>query len=755
MTNPSPSDVNISPCEREKIHTPGAIQPYGLLMVLSEPDMKILQVSENVYEFLGIAAAEILDNDFGRYFDQKLVAQIQDYLQHSRINKIPLYIADAHFPLIKDKELYRVILHRCNEALILEFEPGVTEPDNNTLNYCNFIRQTILDFGRKTDFKEFLQAVAGSVKLITGFDRVMIYKFNESGDGQIIVDNRELGMESFEGLHYPASDIPMVARELYLKNCLRLIPTVNYTPSKLIPEINPEIHHPLDMTYVTLRDVSKIHLQYLKNMGVSASASITLTKGGKLWGLILAHHRSPFYMEFELRTVCEFIGQYVSLHLAEKENLIDVGEALAISEKKNQLIRYLVKSEKLNFETLEERALIYDFINAHGAAIMVEGEIILVGQTPSKVEVQDLGTWLATVIGNDTPIFQSHELSKDYPAARNFKDKGSGLLAVCLSQSMGYYLVWFRQEIIQTVDWAGNPTKPFNSIQGVLTPRNSFALWQEKVSNTSLPWRPVEIAAIRKLREAIIELILNKAQEIIKMDDQLRKSNADLDSFAYATSHDLKEPLRGIYNYSKILMRDYSERLDEAGKLKLERISGLTQRMESLINSLLSFAQISRVKLGVKETNLARLVDNVLELFKAQIDENQVEVNITKPLPALKCHAVGVGQIFNNLIANAIKYNNHEKTYIEIGWSHLSTAKEGVPREYLFYVKDNGIGIAENQYDNIFQIFKQLHPKSRYGEGTGVGLAIVKKLVERHGGRIWLESKLGEGTTFFFTLKEE
>jgi PAS domain S-box-containing protein len=235
-------------------------------------------------------------------------------------------------------------------------------------------------------------------------------------------------------------------------------------------------------------------------------------------------------------------------------------------------------------------------------------------------------------------------------------------------------------------------------------------------------------------------------QELKVKNAELDRSNQELDDFAYIASHDLKEPLRGIHNYATFLLEDYAAKLDDAGKAKLETLVRLAQRMEVLIDSLLQFSRVGRVELSSQETDLNDLVRSTLDPLQITVQEEKVDVRIPRRLPTVRCDRVRLGEVFHNLITNAVKYNDKPEKWVEVGY------RDGGDGPPVFYVKDNGIGILAKHHDAIFRIFKRLHGRDKFGGGTGAGLTIVKKIVERHGGRIWVESAVGEGTTFYFTL---
>ncbi|MBL0319866.1 MAG: hypothetical protein IPP74_11345 [Alphaproteobacteria bacterium] len=238
-------------------------------------------------------------------------------------------------------------------------------------------------------------------------------------------------------------------------------------------------------------------------------------------------------------------------------------------------------------------------------------------------------------------------------------------------------------------------------------------------------------------------------QEIIHYTHELQRSNQELDDFCYVVSHDLKEPLRGIHNYSTFLQQDYGDKMDENGNRMLNSITRLSSRMEGLLEALLYYSQVGRVELAVKETDINEIVDKVLETLEPLIEEKKIELKIPRHFPIIRCDHIRVAEVFRNLVVNAIKYNDKEHKSLEIGWLDKKRDNKTV-----FYVKDNGIGINKDQFEAIFKIFKRLHGQEQFGGGTGSGLTIIKKILERMNNIIWLESEVGKGTTFFFTLGE-
>lgn len=254
--------------------------------------------------------------------------------------------------------------------------------------------------------------------------------------------------------------------------------------------------------------------------------------------------------------------------------------------------------------------------------------------------------------------------------------------------------------------------------------------------------------------------LFHTQKELERTVEKLERSNHELKDFAYIASHDLKEPLRGIHNYSTFLIEDYGDKLDDDGRLKLETLCHLSQRLEKLIDTLLYYSRVGRLDMAMKETSLEKIVNDVLDTLRPRIEELEIEVRIPMALPNVHCDAARIGEVFRNLISNAMKYNNKEKKWMEIGFEHRDDQdRDSHDRhhmngaEYVFYVRDNGIGIRDKHMESVFRMFKRLHGRDKFGGGTGAGMTIVKKIIERHGGTVWIESTLGEGTTFYFTLQ--
>ncbi len=741
-----PFPVDLSNCNKEPIHIPGSIQPHGVLFALKEPDLTILQVSDNAFDLFGLSPQELLNQNLANFLELAQINLIKDSLNQEDL----LICNPIELTINLDNKLVNFdgILHRSHETLILELEPTTLEKGNTFFDFYYLVKVAMSKLQSASSLAEISEIIVKEVKKITGFDRVMLYRFDENWHGTVIAEEKPEYLTPYLGLRYPASDIPTQARKLYSQNWLRLIPNIYYQPVAIVPTNNPLTDEPLDLSRAVLRSVSPVHVEYMHNMGVTASMSISIIKDGNLWGLIACHHQSPKYIPYQVRNACEFLGQMTSLEIAAKEDSEDVESKMQVKSCHSKLVEYMSLESNFIDGLINNQPNLLNLVNAQGAAVCYHGNYFTVGKTPKQQDIQDLVEWMHQ--NQKEEIFYTDSLSQVYPQAEKLRDFASGLMALSISKSQKNYVLWFRPEVVQTVDWGGNPNKPVEVKQNGsirLSPRKSFELWQETVLLKSLSWKSYEVNAALELRNAIIGMVLRKADELAQLNIELERSNNELDAFAYIASHDLKEPLRGIHNYSNFLMEDYGETINEEGKNKLKTLIRLTQRMEDLIDSLLHFSRLGRVDLSMQETDLNSIVNRSLDLLSARIEEMQVDIQIPRPLPIIYCDRVQVGEVFNNLIANAIKYNDQAEKIIEIGYI------EEPPLPITFYVRDNGIGIRDKHFEAIFRIFKRLHGPSKYGGGTGAGLTIAKKIVERHGGKIWVDSTYDQGSTFYFTLQ--
>ncbi len=738
--------------DRKPIHIPGSIQPHGVLLVLS-PQLDILQVSNNTLEYLGKTTQELLSQPLNILLGQEQVAVIR-HCWTKKIGSTTSY--KVSITTLNTERYFDCIAHRTEDVVILELEPIDSKSELSFLSFHALVNEAIAQMQKTSNLTEFLHLVATEIREITAFDRVMVYQFDRNKAGSVVAEAKREDLPPYLGLHYPATDIPAQARDLYTRSLLRFIPNLTAQPAKLVPIENPITHQPLDLSLSVLRSVDSCCVEYHQNMGVAALLVISLIQEQQLWGLISCHHHTPKHISYELRQICEFLGRIASSELTHKVNQLELDYKVKLKSLQSEFIESISQADNFIDALIKPELRLLDVVSASGAAVCLDNEITLVGATPDIEQVSALIEWADTQVKDN--LFSTNSLPQLYPDGIAVKDTASGLLLLRISQVRRYYILWFRPEVIQTVNWAGNPNEFIHLADDTLTlnPRKSFAKWQETVRLTSLPWKPCELDSAIALRNAIVGIVLSKADELAKINLDLERSNRELASFAYAASHDLKEPLRGIYNYSTILLEDYGQILDDDGIDCLETVVTLSVRMETLINALLRLAQLGKAQLRKQAIDFNELLNQLIDVFRASRQDSQLlDIRIPRPLPTIQCDSVLVNEVFSNLIGNAFKYNDKAEQWVEIGYlvSNEQQTKGQASLASVFYVRDNGIGIPAHHRETIFRLFKRLHSQEKYGGGVGAGLAIVKKIVELHNGRIWVESTVGIGSTFYFTLE--
>ncbi|MGF1521570.1 MAG: ATP-binding protein [Leptolyngbyaceae cyanobacterium] len=750
-------DLVRSLVESDLIHAPGSIQPHGILFVLEEPEFRILQVSSNADDYLGLSLDRILGRSLQDWLTADSAQFLQQHLPRNHHQRIPIRLSlqaqDCSTP-------FNGGLFRTQDALVLELEPPLLSEEDSITDVQMILSSAIARIKQTSSLEELLSIFVHEVQQITGFDRVHVYRFDEHGAGEVVAEARQNDLDSYLGLHFPAHDIPEQAKRLYALGVLRHIPDLAAQPIALVPTLFPKADYPFDLSLATLRSVDACCVKYHQNMGVAALLVAPILKEQMLWGLLTCHHQTPKQVSYNMRATCEFFVQMGASEIESKLRQADLVHQTQIHALQSDFLQSIAEADNFIEALIKPEIRLLGLVDAQGAAVCLGDDITLLGETPTLEQTYQLIEWADREIFDN--IYHTDALAKVYPPAETFTAIASGLLFLRISKVQRYGIFWFRPEVLRTVSWGGNPD---DSVQvnaageSILCPRNSFASWQEIVRNTSLPWHPLEISSAVDLRNALVGVVLKKAEELTKLNQELQHSNRQLASFAYAAAHDLKEPLRGIYNYASVLIEDYTPILDAEGLDYLTEIQAFSQRMETLINALLRVSQLRQAHLKMQRTNLNEVLENAVEVVRASRPEVDFEVVVSRSLPPTWCDPVLVNEVFRNLISNAVKYNNQAEKWVEVGYQNLEDASsktelESTNATCIFYVRDNGIGISETHQSEVFKLFKRLHPQEHYGGGAGIGLAIVHQIIERHDGHIWIESTAGEGSTFYFTLSE-
>lgn len=500
MTDSSAFKVDLTNCDREPIHVLGNIQPFGFLITVGA-DWHVTRASINLDQFIGVAPGEAIGQPLLELFSEKAVHSIRNRITLLRgpdaVERL-FYIA-----LIEGGPLFDLALHFSGGQVVIEAEPSAQEE----IEASAMVRAMVARLNQSEGMTAYFREGARQVRALTGFDRVMVYRFDEQGSGEVVAESLKPGTDSFLGLHYPASDIPAQARRLYLRNIFRVIEDVNAVPVPIAHAVD-EKGQALDQSLSVLRAVSPIHIEYLKNMGVAASLSISIIVNGKLWGLFACHHYAPRLPSFAYRTAAELFGQMFSLMLESRERH-EASEyetrARALSDR---LMATVAQDEKLLENPAWIGDMVFDTIPADGVGVWLDGAVSLAGLTPDHQAFGAIVEKLNGVTGGD--VFAINSLQSLLPEAASYADRAAGLIAIPLSRTPGDYVVLFRSEQMRSVRWAGNPEKSveLGPHGDRLTPRKSFELWSELVKGQSLPFTLAERRIAESLRSGMLEVLM-------------------------------------------------------------------------------------------------------------------------------------------------------------------------------------------------------------------------------------------------------
>ena len=516
--HPAPAfgQADLSNCEREQIQFAGSIQPHGALLLVREADQVIVQASENAAAFLaletpvpGMRLGDIKGN---------LAERIQPRLQDA-LEAIPIAVRCRIGPAEAE---YDALIHRpAGGGLLIELERA--GPCVDVSRHVESALQTILTC---TSLRALGDETARLFKDLIGYDRVMVYRFDDEGHGEVFSERREQRLEPYLGNRYPASDIPQIARRLYERNRVRVLVDVNAEQVPLSPSASPLSGRELDMSLCFLRSMSPIHIQYLQNMGVCATLVASLMVNGKLWGLIACHHYVPRFVHYEVRALCELLAEAVATRVAALESFAQAQAELSVRRLEQRMIEAIGREGDWRTALFDGTASVLQPVDASGAALLFDGTILTAGEVPGTAELRDLGRWLDT--RSSAPLIWTSSLGRDEARFASLTPMASGVLATRVSASPGEYLLWFRPERVRTVTWGGNPFKAFTigNDPTQLSPRRSFAQWHQVVEGTSDPWTPADLATARLIGESVSDVVLQfRSVRMLIAQDQVAQAS--------------------------------------------------------------------------------------------------------------------------------------------------------------------------------------------------------------------------------------
>lgn len=640
------TDLDLTDCDREPIHIPSAIQPHGTLLVVDLASDRIVQV--------GIGTEAVLHPS--RPF---LNQQLSDVLGvpaavvgSAAFSGERIYISSL-IPELAARADIDVTAHRSDGLIIIEIERALTARPS-AAQMLGRVRSISAALQAGSDLLDTCRSAACELRGLTGFARVMIYRFLEDGSGCVMAEDKDAGLPTFLNHHYPASDIPKQARELYVRNVVRVIPDVNYTPVPLAPHICPATGGPLDMSDCILRSVSPIHIQYLKNMNVRASMSVSIVRDDALWGLVACHHISPKLVSYEVREVCKHVAQILSQQIAAREETEMLQQEHRLTAARLELVAELSHAKGAIDEALRERtSKLLELLPSDGIAVYAHGAVTTAGHCPTNDQIRELASWLLRA--NTPGSYSTDRLSESFAPAEAYRRSASGLLGIIISVGEPLVLLWFRAERAEIVNWAGNPHKPVESglRPGMLTPRASFELWRETVHGRSRPWTKAEIEAAQRFQNQLVETSQRRRVEQLNSMLQQKIGEADRlivqkDLLMREMHHRVQNSLQLVSAMLRLQQREFSDPIVQA---RFEETQRRILAMAAVHRHLWRSTEIGIVRFDIY---LQEVRDSLVEAWGRQWGE-YVQLQSTSVLvPTDK--AIVLGLIITELLTNAVKH---------------------------------------------------------------------------------------------------
>ncbi len=756
-------------CGREPVHLSSAIQPHGVLVGLRPRSLSLVTKSANVDAIFGDA---VLGRTLS-WLPPTLIANCREL--GKRTSDGPALFTDI--PGLGLTEAH------CFAASGLAFcELELPAPAAFTLDGASLIvAQAIKDMEAAHDLFELADVVARSMRAVSGFERVIVYRFELDGDGEVVGESlAEDWDQSFMGLRFPASDIPPQARALYRVSHQRWIPAGDYDPVPLVPKRNQR-GEPFDLSFSLYRSISPIHQAYQHNIGADGAMSLSVLCDGALWGLVIGHHRRPHRVSAQSRHHAAAIVRAFNVSLGGRLTRARTSARGALPPHSSMLAKLAVAEECLIALTEGEPSIVNLLPGCAGGAVVWTdngaSHVRTLGETPPPDDTAALALWVRSSAGE--PVFSCDCISDRFPPFLAHREKASGVLALLFEDARQPVLLLFRPEVIRSVSWAGKPEKLAEPNGSLSLPRRSFDLWIEAKRNHSEVWRPgeLDIAAdllatvnfvlvqeARRLRlkeaeqvalaanRASVEFLANnrrlaaKNRALAAAKSAIEASNRELEAFSYSVAHDLRSPLRSVDGFSEILEEEYADRLDETGRDYIGRIRRSAQRMGTLIDDLLRLARITQGGLSLSRVNLSDIAAEISDELQRGPSGRRAEFMIAPDILA-SGDARLLRVVLENLLSNAWKFTASQPVAcIEFG-------SEPMGGQTVLYVRDNGVGFDMAYAGKLFGAFQRLHGADEF-PGTGIGLATVQRIVNKHGGRIWAEAALGKGATFRFILSD-
>ncbi|UEQ79092.1 GAF domain-containing protein [Chryseobacterium arthrosphaerae] len=729
--------MNFVECHEEPIHIPGFIQSFGYLIGIDAESQTITFFSRNIADIFKI---ERLDELFGREisdfpesFQSIIDSEIYTSLEQFTRRKNETYFDKIFI----DGKYYHFSVYRSDAYIFLEFEEVIINPDKRISNkYDNFY---IID-----NEQELWDHLLETLSKVVNYDRMMIYKFMMDGSGKVIAEKKNEDMESFLGLHYPESDIPKQARQLYLKKRKRIFSNVY---ADTVPILSKKEEN-IDLTFSASRAMSPVHAQYLKNSGVASSFSVSIIIDDHLWGLVTCQNIKPKHIDLEDRVQAGIFTALAANAYSSFKSKSELNYRLELNEKLSQLKTKFLKHNHLSDSLIESKTELKNLPEADGLAIVSDESIVTAGTTPDSGSIDRIIKW--ALANTKDRIYVSRNFLKDHGKELNLSDDAAGIIIYFIERDKNEMLIWFRKEFDEHINWAGSPEKTVSVFsqngeeRQMVSPRTSFRIFTENIKGHSRRWNSRNISAVQAVRDLILETSHKNYNAIKRLNDELKKVNEELDSFSYTISHDLGTPLTVMKLNAQMLLNNLKDD-SEKSKTKINTIIEEIDNMAEMMHDVLQLSRAKYSEIQLESLKTIPTIRKISENAKMTYGSPTSEI-IIKECPDVMADKTMLHQVFLNIINNAVKYSSH-KDYPKV---EIEGTEDG--QTIIYRISDNGIGIPEEEKHKMFKIFNRMDNAKKF-KGNGVGLSIVHRIMKRIGGNVDYESNK-EGTSFILTFKK-
>lgn len=536
---PAFGHADLSNCERELIHLAGCIQPHGALLVLHGGSLRVVQASDNTAAVLGHAPDRLLGQSLA-CLGEALALAVSSVAPDSATE--PFTLPQSCRLVVNGRErAFNASLHDRQGCRVLELEPlpetAPSQPGSDSQQadlppaaLMQHLSESVARLSAASTITALCDAVVSRIRDLTGYDRVMVYRFDPDGHGKVVAEARDPRLDSLMGHHYPASDIPQRARELYLLNRVRVLVDVHAPAAALLPRAANELGGELDMSHCRLRSMSPLHLQYLRNMGVTATLVVSLVRDGGLWGLVACHHYRPRRLGAPLWAAIDLLGELIATRITAIESYAHAQVAIQVRRLEQRLVEATSSEGDWRMALFRNPAAVLQPVEADGAVLQYDGELLTAGEVPATPELRRLLQWIQARLAAgeiDQGLFNCSSVARAAPELAGLTPNAAGVLAVPLSAAPGDLLVWLRKEQLQSITWAGDPQKPVVSNDPLtLSPRRSFAAWSDIVRDTARPWSEGEKALARAFGRSLADVIIQvNCVRLLIAEHQLRQTH--------------------------------------------------------------------------------------------------------------------------------------------------------------------------------------------------------------------------------------